>query len=314
MGDLKIELDNPSAVYIPGQKLSGKVIIKNQKPIKARFLKICIHGNANTAWLEQRPLPFGAGFQTSSHSATKNYLTGETIAWSSENGTNEIPAGTSFIAFRFDLPVDCPPSYKGSHGWIRYSISVKLDRPGMFNNKSYASFSVAPQYDVMTNPTAMTPIIGTVSKTTGLLSGNRIVKMTINLPKHGYVPGEDIPITVDIDNGSKSSITAIRTKLCQLARFQATQGNSFSRENLSKLCVVEAKNDVNVASNTKNQVLVSMKIPTCIPTFECSIIQVGYYIAVTLETSSTLDRNVKVKNDVIIGTISPTDQPSPAVL
>lgn len=50
MDDFRIEYDAPNAVYFPGQAVTGKVIIQNREWIKARFLKICIHGGAHTGW------------------------------------------------------------------------------------------------------------------------------------------------------------------------------------------------------------------------------------------------------------------------
>lgn len=92
------------------------------------------------------------------YNATINYLTGESIAWQSRDGTvsywlsclhafnkllfqDRLPAGTNVFPFAFNLPINCAPSFEGCHGHIRYDVHVELDRPWKFNKKSRKCFS-----------------------------------------------------------------------------------------------------------------------------------------------------------------------------
>lgn len=315
MDDLRIEYDAPNAVYFPGQAVTGKVIIQNREWIKARFLKICIHGGAHTGWSESerrhRTDARGRSESFTEHvhyNATVNYLTGESIAWKSTDGQNRLPAGTNVFPFAFSMPANCPPSYEGCHGYIRYSVHVELDRPWKFNKKQKRCFSVVPAYDLNITPTAINPMVNSASKNLGLLFKKGLVSMTVSLPKRGYVAGEILPITINIDNGSKAPIVAVRSKMTQLAHFHASHGGSINathhthHKNDAK-CVAESRRSLEIAPRTRQQVVLSMKIPAIVPSFQCPIISVDYCVSVKLDTASTFGGTLKVEFPLILGTI-----------
>ncbi|KAF1764863.1 hypothetical protein GCK72_004813 [Caenorhabditis remanei] len=315
MDDLRIEYDAPNGVYFPGQAVTGKVVIQNREWIKARFLKICIHGGAHTSWGDterrHRMDEKGRSEHYNEHvtyNATVNYLSGESIAWKSTDGQNRLPAGTNVFPFAFSLPFNCPPSYEGCHGHIRYSVHVELDRPWKFNKKSKKCFSVVPAYDLNITPTAVNPMVNTASKNTGLIFKKGMVSMTVSLPKRGYVAGEILPITINIDNGSKEPVVAVRSKMSQLSHFHASHGTSMhstthTHHRNDEKCVAESRRNVNVAPRSKSQVVLSMKIPSIVPSFQCPIINVDYCISVKLDTNATFGGTLKVEFPLIIGTI-----------
>ncbi|EGT38210.1 CBN-ARRD-7 protein [Caenorhabditis brenneri] len=316
MDDFRIEYDAPNAVYFPGQAVTGKVIIQNREWIKARFLKICIHGGAHTGWSdsERRSRTNTRGesesyTETVHYNATVNYLTGESIAWSSQDGSNKLPAGTNVFPFAFSVPTNCPPSFEGCYGQIRYSVHVELDRPWKFNKKSKKFFSVVPAYDLNITPTAINPMINTASKNTGFLLKKGLVTMTASLPKRGYVPGELVPITINIDNGSKNPVVAVRSKMTQVSHYHASHGShnvyatTHTHHKNDEKCVAESRRNIEIAPRTKGQVVLSMKIPAIVPSFQCPIINVEYCISVKVDTTTTFGGTLKVEFPLIIGTI-----------
>ncbi|CAO4363753.1 unnamed protein product [Caenorhabditis nigoni] len=315
MDDLRIEYDAPNSVYFPGQPVTGKVVIQNREWIKARFLKICIHGGAHTSWSEseRRYRTDARGNRESytesvHYTATVNYLTGESIAWKSADGQDRLPAGTNVFPFAFGMPVNCPPSYEGCHGHIRYSVHVELDRPWKFNKKSRKCFSVVPMYDLNITPTAINPMVNSTSKNTGFILKKGLVSMTVSLPKRGYVAGEILPITINIENNSKSPVVAVRSKMTQLSHFHASHGNAMNvthhtHHKHDEKCVAESRRNFDVAPHSRGQVVLSMKIPAIVPSFTCPIIDVDYCISVKLDTASTFGATLKVEFPLIIGTI-----------
>uniref|UniRef100_A0A8R1I1J1 Arrestin_N domain-containing protein n=1 Tax=Caenorhabditis japonica TaxID=281687 RepID=A0A8R1I1J1_CAEJA len=187
MDYLRIEFDNPQAVYFPGQAVTGKVILKTQESIKARFMKICIQGDASTKWQEHehhhRTDSQGRRDSLNEHvnyGSTINYLTGESTVWSSSDGTNKIQPGVSIFPFAFSLPTNCPPSFEGCHGHIKYSVHVELDRPWKWNKHTHQLFTVVPAYDLNITPEAVNPMMNTVSKNTGLLKKGGLLVMTVS--------------------------------------------------------------------------------------------------------------------------------------
>ncbi|CAA19457.2 Arrestin C-terminal-like domain-containing protein [Caenorhabditis elegans] len=315
MDDLRIEYDAPNDVYFPGQAVTGKVIIQNREWIKARFLKICIHGGAHTHWSESR-----STYRTNTrgererftenvnYNATINYLTGESIAWQSRDGTDRLPAGTNVFPFAFNLPINCAPSFEGCHGHIRYDVHVELDRPWKFNKKSRKCFSVIPVFDLNITPTAINPMVNTASKNTGLILKKGLVTITVNLPKRGYVAGEIMPITVNIDNGSKVAVSEVSAKMTQLSHFHASHGNMIGvtahthNRNDEKL-VAESRRVADVPAKSRGQMVLSMKIPAIVPSFNCPIIAVDYCLTVKVSTQQIFGGGLKCEFPLIIGTI-----------
>ncbi|CAI2327329.1 unnamed protein product [Caenorhabditis sp. 36 PRJEB53466] len=332
MDDFRIEFDNQQAVYFPGQAVTGKIYIQSRESIKARFLKICIHGGAHTKWSEHehkhRTDARGRSESFTEHvdySSTVNYLTGESMAWSSTDGSNKIPAGRNIFPFAFSTPVNCPPSFEGIHGSIRYSVHVELDRPWKFNKKSRKCFSVIPAYDLNITPTAINPMVNSTSKNTGLIFKKGVVSMTVSLPKRGYVPGELLPITVNIENGSKKPVSVVRAKMMQLSVFNASRGRSTCHDPMAtgyahphqhhkndEKIVAEGRRNVDVPACSKGQVILSLKIPAIVPSFQCPIITVDYCISVKVDTGATFGNTLKCEFPLIIGTIPIRQMAMPA--
>ncbi|CAL2031301.1 unnamed protein product [Caenorhabditis brenneri] len=289
MTDLKIEFDSPNNVYFPGQEVTGRVILKSKDPIKASFLKICIHGEAHTGWYQTDLIPYinSENEKQYDHRQVKYsgrvvYLKEETIAWMSTEGNNRIPPGTNIYQFSFELPAECTPSLEGSHGHIRYSVHVELDRPWKFNKKTKKLFSVVPSYDLNVIPDAVNPMVNTNSVKTGLIFKKGQISVTANLPKRGYVPGEIVPITLHIDNGSGNRVSKIYSHLLQLSHFHASfrplDPDSPTRHSHrdDEKCVAEARTTVNIPQKSEGKVVLSLKVPSVVPSFHCSIIDVEY--------------------------------------
>lgn len=50
MNDVQVKYDKD--VYVPGENVTGTVVVTNREPLKANYLKVCIHGDAHTKWTE----------------------------------------------------------------------------------------------------------------------------------------------------------------------------------------------------------------------------------------------------------------------
>lgn len=116
------------------------------------------------------------------------------------------------------LPLNAPPTFEGSVGFIRYYIKAKIDRPWHTDNVHRGAFTVTPHFDLNTIPYAGLPTVKQTSKDLGfLLFKHGQLDVKVMLPKTGYVPGESIAISVDIKNASSRDVTRIEMSLIQCA-------------------------------------------------------------------------------------------------
>ena len=65
--------ENPNAVFLSGQKVSGSVRLHNEKPRNIRAVLLLVEGYCQTSWSE------GNGKSESTYSAREDYMNTKTI-------------------------------------------------------------------------------------------------------------------------------------------------------------------------------------------------------------------------------------------
>ncbi|EGT38306.1 hypothetical protein CAEBREN_30558 [Caenorhabditis brenneri] len=309
-----IDFDQPAAVYTPGQTVRGTLTIQNQSALNALSLKICIHGEVVTFWRKyEQNDKTGRYYRRSEHINYKSVikiLNGAAQPWSSiENTTNKIPAGVNIFPFVFQLPMSCPPSFEGSHGNVRYSVHVELHRPWRLDVETKRVFSVIPIVDLNTIPKTINPMVSHACMHSGFF-GTKEVKVTVNLPKSGYTPGEVIPITLSIHNHTKKPVHYAKASLIQHVHYQAQQENShlFPEQHCHKHCdhktaeskLSEMEKSFTVNCCSEGQVQLALVLPNpLVPTFRTGIIEVDYVVMVEVEKCEKL----RCEFPVTIGTV-----------
>uniref|UniRef100_A0A915JFM8 Arrestin-like N-terminal domain-containing protein n=1 Tax=Romanomermis culicivorax TaxID=13658 RepID=A0A915JFM8_ROMCU len=127
-------LNNTNNVYYAGQEVTGIVRLRIGEPMKAREVRVQVEGAANTRWTESRTTTSsnGRGGTTTHHhtdvySANETYISLRIPLWpfanqpvTNENSDTHLQPGTYGLPFKFVLPAQCPSSFEGSYGTIRY--------------------------------------------------------------------------------------------------------------------------------------------------------------------------------------------------
>ncbi|CAL2051739.1 unnamed protein product [Caenorhabditis brenneri] len=316
MDSFGIVFDSPNG-YTPGQAVTGQVVLRSCEAISARYLKICIHGAAHTKWSESEHRHRDCNGSDESYteivnySAEMNYVSGETVAWTARNGMEKLPSGHHVFPFSFPLPIDCPPSYEGFHGHIRYSIRVELDRPWKFNKKEREYFNVIPNFDLNYLPYGNMPIVMKDSKDIGAIFKKGLVIINVSIPKQAYASGEYLPITIDIDNTSKRPATCVRAELHQHSHYNASRNaglfcthSSYHEHHKDETKrVSETRKNVKVAAKSQGREELRMKIPKLAPSFQSPLIGVEYCLSVKVDTETSLNNTLHVEFPIIIGTV-----------
>jgi len=63
-----------------------------------------------------------------------------------------LEAGTYRYPFTFPLPPNVPSSFEGEHGYVRYTVEAKIDRPWKFDHVSRSAFTVINHVDLNLEP------------------------------------------------------------------------------------------------------------------------------------------------------------------
>ncbi|XP_051165262.1 arrestin domain-containing protein 17-like isoform X4 [Leptopilina boulardi] len=224
------------------------------------------------------------------------------------SGEMELHTGEHTFPFEYVLPPKLPTSYElklvNTEGHIRYIIKAIIDRPWKFDNETEAPFTVISKYDLNADPTASEQVCVEETKKFGIFSNSPPLSVTLSLPFRGYVPGQIIPITVNVNNLSGVEVNDIKLKLEMYARYLQVENPYRSLKKNVNITIIETK-------RTKNNEAVfsfnhEFRIPPIPPSnigYTCSIISIEYAIELEAEVDRMFSRNLKISTPIVIGTV-----------
>lgn len=102
--------------------MSGTLSVYLEEDKSYKYIKVVLQGQSHVYWEERHT-------DSSGDSRTRRYTSDETCAdgtillWSNQQTPNATLAPGSYdYQFRFILPPNCPQSFEGEHGHIRYFV------------------------------------------------------------------------------------------------------------------------------------------------------------------------------------------------
>ncbi|GAB0088642.1 arrestin domain-containing protein 17 [Sergentomyia squamirostris] len=302
--------NNPSGIYSTGQTLSGRVELTIPKVKTVKVVTLNIVGYAKCRWEETELRSHGYHGRT--YKGRVDYISFSMNLVEPEKGekTVDMPPGTHYYTFTYDLPHEIPTSFEGSTGYIRYYVIIDLETPlsWNFDQKFKTAFTVLKQFDLNIDANLLSlPSQGTVDQ--NLSFGpfkNGPVTIIANTAQTGYVPGQTIIVHADIQNASTAKINEIRFSFQQIIRYISIKPKIKTR--MKVITVAEARVgylDQNQQNRTFDQYL---QIPSLPPscTSLCKIITITYEVRVEAKVSGFY-RNPEVKIPITLGTIPLTN-------
>ncbi|KAG1956988.1 arrestin domain-containing protein [Pimephales promelas] len=197
-----------------------------------------------------------------------------------------IKPGSHVFPFRFQLPQqNMPPSFNGQHGSVKYVLMVKLKRSWKPTSSTCTEITFLPRND-RTNDHLLQPQSGTEDKKMKLFGSGKMA-MTVTADKTGYMQGETIRVSVDIDNSSSRDVK-LKYSLQQKQTFFAGSRTN----NALKYIVKETKDRIPSREKTKSAVDINLPCDLTVTIENCRIIKVQYYLKVYLDVSFASDPEV----------------------
>ncbi|KAE8736843.1 hypothetical protein FOCC_FOCC017701 [Frankliniella occidentalis] len=298
---MQISYDRPEATYYPGETVTGRVDLHVDKPQRVRAVSIVFKGEANVRWSERHSTGTGKNRTTSrrTYSAHDTYFSNKIYFVGGDSGEITLSPGDYVYAFQCLLPHSLPNSFEGEHGHIRYTARAIMHRPWKFDHAARAAFTLVAPLDLNMIPQAKVPIDMESSKHFCCLwckSGP--LTMIVRVPNGGYVPGQTIPVEIQVDNASTTEVQNIRGTLSQNLKWHATSKTKTTRRRMVDLVF-----DSPVKGHDSKIFLQTILVPPVPPSYlqNCRIIDLEYYLTVTARFGSA-HLDLEIRAPIVIGT------------
>ncbi|TMW45822.1 hypothetical protein DOY81_009103 [Sarcophaga bullata] len=297
---------NEYGTYFTGQHITGKVIITLNKPKKFKAIKLQINGYAQCQWRERH------GKKRAIHKTTKkrkntyygheDYIASTTYLVGSEQGTNvSIDAGTHTYSFACPIPINCPSSYEGAYGHIRYMVKVIFIRSGTSNRTTTKGFTVLKLLDLNKESVLLRSPACNESFENMCFFHTKAVHLRVDVTQTGYVPGQMILVSAHVNNASTTDVKKLLITLILRATY--ISDTPCMRTASEKLCLVK-KFCGPVARQTSRDFAEVIRVPATPPSCEhlSKVVRLSYEICVTAIMNPFMS-NPKTVIPITIGNI-----------
>lgn len=215
----------------------------------------------------------------------------------------EIAPGAYQYNFQAVLPALLPTSFEAKHGSIRYLVNVVIDRPWKFDLTYKVAFTVLKQLDLnYENPALRIPTKMEISKTfyCGLCKTAPLF-LAASIPISGYVAGQNINVSVDINNESRIDVEDIKITLKKIIFYNSQNPSKKTKQEILTETEIRCGG---VIKRNKGDIARTLLIPAVPPSNlnYCRVLNVSYEVHVTAKISG-VHRNPVIKLPITIGTV-----------
>ncbi|XP_063627196.1 arrestin domain-containing protein 17-like [Cydia splendana] len=304
----RLVLDSDNGSYFAGQTVNAKLIFNPDKVKTFRGIYAKIKGFCKVHWTtsHSRRVPDGRGghrteHYTETHESHEVYVERKIYLVGGESGEHRIQPGKHEYPFNFPLPANCPSSFEGQHGHIRYEIKAVVDRAFKTDQEKKVRLRVIAPLDLNADPYCSEPIEIEMSNTYCCCCMSRgACETLVKLPKGGYCPGQTIPIEVSCENKGNVDIETISFAIEQNTVFHATHrpGTKSSEDTVAKL------KKGPIPGNTSRTWTVEMEMPTMdlYNVAACRFIDIDYTFVVKVSPDGCHEDS-KERRRIVIGNI-----------
>lgn len=244
-----------------------------------KFIQIRLHGGALVRWTETYTT--GSGQSQRTHTVTykseETYVNQAIILWSNEQTPHrKIGPGTFDLPFQFVIPAHCLGSFEGSVGSIRYGLHAHI-KTGLLHRDHNIEVPIQVNRVRDINiPQLMAPVNQSKHKQVGFFCFGSNVDFTVSLSCTGFCIGHNLPLTVNVENGSSRRIK-MRASVQRLCNYHAQGHTRFDKR---KIVTVTSPH-----ISPHSQYIWSVEdlvVPMVEPSFtESAIIKMQYFLKVT---------------------------------
>lgn len=237
-----VEFDRCPAIYQPGEKVEACVTLQLRYSTKLSEISVRILGKSTTEYTEKQKnsegklvkIPYN---QEEIHFDATVNLSGyvqKYSDWKLRSGDHRLP-------FDFCLPVKIPPSFKAKAAEISYVCQLNIVGVKQTNSQTViVPFQVCCPPE---SPDYFTP--QEISDSQELISCFRrfgSIEVRVAIEKGNFIRGEEIYVSLMINNRSTKSVGILRSSLIAMAVYKGTRPNGTKWEVKEKPKILAQKN------------------------------------------------------------------------
>ncbi|TSM85924.1 Arrestin domain-containing protein 3 [Bagarius yarrelli] len=291
--NLSVVIDplNESNTFTTGDLISRRVILqlKKETGIESLFVKAKGKAKASSFFYQDKETCFKSIQYFIQEQKTKGQDGYSLLTNECEQGySRTVGPGIHIYPFTIQIPhQDMPASFKGYHGKVVYFLEAKLCRSMPVPKKAKVFFNYVPKEDMSTPDLMISQHVHKEQKIKFLSSGS--VAMDVHTEKMGFHLGEQIMVTIDIENNSTRTVKP-KFSLYQKQSFFASKKRKVKTKEL-----IKRKGDP-IEPLTKQSLTEVLNIPTdtSISILNCRILKVEYRLKVHLDIKFAHDLEIKL--------------------
>ncbi|XP_030594183.1 arrestin domain-containing protein 3-like [Archocentrus centrarchus] len=286
--NFSIEYDaiNSKNIFTNGDTINGRIVVEVSGETKVQSLIFRAQGRAKVVWTEH----YGEN-QTHVYWSNEDYydVKHDILRKSRQVGTEVISKGRHVFPFSFRIPNGrLPSTYKGAHGKIIHKVKAELKQSMRLTKKAKVHFQFVSKAD-MGIPGLLEPQYAFKDKSVGVFGSGK-VSVDVHTKQMGYMQGEAIVVTLEINNNSKRSVKP---------KFILYEKNSFFAQGHRKLYmhdILKEKAEAIEGSSGRKTVTKVINIPRDLPPsiLNSSIIKLEYRLKVQLDIKCAIDPKIKL--------------------
>lgn len=288
-----IIFDNTSLLYLPGQFLSGRVLIELRDNTPALGLHFHVVGEGV---VQARSARKDKTYDKENYIDFRMLLLGET-----DSEPTVLSPGVHSFPFKLGLPVGLPSTFLGRYGWIQYYCKAALKEPSGIIHKNHQVFIVMNPIDLNLEKQILSqPFTCEVEHKLGVACmGGGYVICKVALNRGGFVPGESIALTAHIWNNSSMTIKGSTASLTETIEYWA-RNKVVQVEKRALATLVRGKIRPGGRDEWKN---VALYVPPLPPTNlnGCHLIKIFYDVFFAIKPKS-LEKDIKLQLPIVLAT------------
>ncbi|XP_041643929.1 arrestin domain-containing protein 3-like [Cheilinus undulatus] len=262
---------NEMNVFTAGDTIAGTLTFTLTEDTKVKSLSVKAKGRAHVHWTD------GTGDRRRSHTANRIYFKAKHTIVEKKSDDTVLSKGDYCHKFSLQIPQgDFPPSFKGFHGKVVYTLEAKLSRSLRIPSFVQEELRFIPKSFLNIG---QCPVSGSVEK------GK--VKMFATVDKKVCCPGDTLSVVAKISNSSSKKMKP-KFSVMQRITYRAHASTNHSYQTYSKWVgeTIESKSEETVSCK------LTVPADAIYTINNCDIIIVEYFVKAYLDISFAIDPEV----------------------
>lgn len=136
---------------------------------------------------------------------------------------NHLSPGEHSFQFQYQLPDSLPSSFRGSHGYIKYTLKVIVDKSWHLKERYFIPITIIERVNIgRFHASSLNKVYRQITKTIGVFD-SRPITLSAEIPVGYGVRDTEMELNVTVDNMSKNHIDKLKFSVMKIVTYFANQ-------------------------------------------------------------------------------------------